>query len=1096
MPNVAAKLCVLVILLAAPAAIHAGLRPVHLRCEYAVDPAGIDVPQPRLSWVLEATHVNERGQKQTAYRVIVAGSRQKLDSGDGDLWDSGRVASDATVGVVYAGRPLASRARTHWKVQAWDGAGRSVGWSAPAQWSMGLLKKSDWGAKWIGDNKDLVNAEIEAKARLTIHSGYRTAPAKSPDVEKWVAIDLGRPQRFDRVRLFPAQPYNWHTDGPSLYFPVRFKIEAANQADFSDAKTVVDRTGAEQPQPRAGEAPVYAFEAVSARHVRLTITRLVQENEMISDAALAEMEVLDGERNVAQGAAVTALDSLEEPGWSKAFLVDGRTRSTPGEEVLEPAALLRKSFQLGAAVRSATAYVTARGLYELRINGSRVGERLLAPEWTSYHKRVQYQAYDVTPLLRPGANAIGATLGAGWYTGRVGLMPRRYLYGTRPQLLLRLEAVLADGRTVAVVSDESWRLSTDGPVRSSDILDGEVYDARKEMPGWDAPGFDDSGWRQAAADQGLGEAELVWQPNEPIRVMKEIVPVRRTQPKPGVYVFDIGQNIVGWCSFRFNGPAGATVTVRHAEMLNDDGTIYTANLRAAPQVDRFILRGGEPQNFEPHFTYHGFRYVELTGLADPPAADAVTGRVFYSSAPDAGSFETSSEFVNQLMRNIVWTQRANMESVPTDCPQRDERLGWMGDIQAFSQTAIFNMDMAGFLTKWLQDVHDDQAADGRFPDFAPNPTGGLPEPSFFGAPAWGDAGTVVPWRMYENYADRRIVEQHFEAARRWVDFIERNNPELLWNRERGNDYNDWLNGDTLILDRWPKTGGAVPKPVFATAFFAHSAELVSKMAAVLGRESESRRYRDLFERIKTAFNHAYVKADGGIEGDTQAGYALALNFNLLPEPLRAASARRMVDGFTRYEGHLSTGIQSTHRLMLELSRNGYVDEAYRLLNLRSFPSWGFMIENGATTIWERWDGYVKGRGFQNPGMNSFNHWAIGAVGEWMWRNIAGINPEEAAPGFKHFTIRPQPGGGLSWATCSYESIRGRIASAWRMENGTFTLKVTVPPNTTAEVYLPARDQQSASVRDSPAEARFLRMEDRAAVYAVGSGSYEFRSAGR
>jgi alpha-L-rhamnosidase len=1073
----------------------AGLVPADLRVEYRQDPLGVDVARPRLSWILQATDPNERGQRQTAYQVLVASSPELLRADKGDLWDSGKVASDQSIHVVYEGKPLGSRMFCHWKVRVWESGGKASGWSEPAKWSMGLLERSAWKAKWIGDDKDLVNAQIEAGASRTMHSGYRTGFAKSPDVRKWVAVDLGKPLRIDGVRLYPAQAYNWQPDGPSLYFPVRFRLEVANSAGFADAKTVADRTAEDYPQPGPGEPQLVRFAPVTARHVRLTITRLVQENELRSDAALAEMEVLSGDTNVARGAAVTALDSLDGPGWSKDYLVDGRTGPSAGEEVLLPALMLRKPFELSGKIRRATVYVTARGLYELRINGRRIGDHLLAPEWTSYLKRIQYQAYDVTGELRSGGNVIGALVGAGWYAGRIGLIQHRHIYGARPQLLLHLSVELADGRTETIASDGSWTMTTNGPIRSSDILDGELYDARKEMPGWDVPGFDAAAWRPVHSEEDLGDAKLVWQRNEPIRVVKELKPVKMTQPKPGVYVFDLGQNMVGWCRLKARGPAGTVLKLRHAEMLNDDGTIYTANLRSAPQIDRFVLRGQGDEVFEPHFTYHGFRYVELTGLPSAPAPDAILGRVFHSSSPDSGRFETSSALVNQLMSNIVWTQRGNMHSTPTDCPQRDERLGWMGDIQSFSQTAIFNMNMAGFFSKWIADVRDDQASDGRFPDFAPNPMTALKQDAFFGVPAWGDAGTIVPWRMYQNYADKRMIEEHFESARRWVDHIHGRNPNLLWENSRGNDYNDWLNADTLILAGWPKTGGMVPKPVFATAFFAHSTELVSKMAAVLGREEESKRYSTLFEQIKAAFNRAYVKPDGRIEGDTQAGYALALAFDLLPDDLRAKAAAHMIEGFRRYDGHLSTGIQASHRLMLALSRYGHLEEAYRLLNLRTFPSWGFMIENGATTIWERWDGYVKGRGFQNPGMNSFNHWALGAVGEWMWRNIIGINPDDDHPGYREFVLRSRPGGGLSWAKGAYDSIMGRIASEWRIEGGTFTWKIAVPPNTVATIYVPTKDAKSVKEDGKPAAeadgVRFVRVEDGAAVYRVGSGTYSF-----
>lgn len=908
------------------------LTPARLRVEYLENPLGLDVRQPRLQWILESP-AGVRSEKQTAYRVLVASSPEALKAGRGDLWDSGKVQSGESIHIAYAGKPLASRTRCYWKVRVWDRAGNPSPWSADALWTMGLLEKSDWSARWIGDSKPLV------------------------------------------------------------------------------------------------------------------------------DRSLAK--------------------SKEPP---------------------QPAVLLRKDFRLDRAPKRATLYATARGLYEVSLNGRRVGDRLLAPEWTSYRKRIQYQAYDVTPLLRGGANAAGAMLGAGWYAGRIGLFPGRAIYGDTPQLLFQLEIESAGGRRQVIVSDPSWRISTDGPVRSSDILDGETYDARKQLSGWDLPGFDDARWSAATPASGLGNQALVWQPNEPIRALRELKPLAVREPRPGVYVFDMGQNMVGWVVLRVAGKASETVTLRYAEMLNDDGTIYTANLRSAAQVDRFIPRGQGEEVFEPRFTYHGFRYVEVTGLAAAPNTTAMVGRVIHSSSPDTGAFETSSEYLNKLMSNIVWTQRANLYSTPNDCPQRDERLGWMGDIQAFSQTAIFNMDMAGFFTKWLKDVRDDQAADGQFPDFAPNPHTVLGDNLNFGVPAWGDAGVIVPWRVYQNYADLRLLGEHFGAARRWVDFIERQNPDLLWRQARHNDYNDWLNSDTIILENWPKKGGAVPNEVFATAFFAHSTALVAKMAAVLGRKTDADHYESLAARVREAFNRAYVRPDGMILGDTQAGYAFALNFRLLPEAVEQAALERMVDRFGPYQGHLSTGIQSTHRLMAELARFHRHDEAYRLLNLRTFPSWGFMVENGATTIWERWDGYVKGRGFQNPGMNSFNHWAFGAVGEWMWREIAGIHPDDAAPGYAHFFVRPRPGGGLTWARGSYDSIRGRIQTEWRVAEGGLTLKVQVPANTTATVWVPAAEAGGVTESGKPANQaaglRELGWRDGAAGFEVGSGEYVFRASWR
>ena len=438
-------------------------------------------------------------------------------------------------------------------------------------------------------------------------------------------------------------------------------------------------------------------------------------------------------------------------------------------------------------------------------------------------------------------------------------------------------------------------------------------------------------------------------------------------------------------------------------------------------------------------------------------------------------------------------------SAPTDCPQRTERFGFTGDIQAFSQTSMFNMDMAGFYTKWLRDVCDSQLDDGRFPNLAPHPADlqWLDWTRVEFAPAWSDAGTLIPWRVYENYADKRMLERHYESAKRWIEFIRGNNPDLLWQADRGGDYGDWLNGDMTSLSEFPHGISSVPKDVFATAFFARSTEIVAKMAKVLERNDDADKYGKLFDDIKNAFNRAYVAADGRIKGDTQAGYAFALRFNLLDEPMREKAVEHLLEAIKKYKGHTSTGIQATHRMMLELSRNGHHDEAWRLINLRSVPSWGHMVEQNATTIWERWDGRVAGRGFQDPNMNSFNHVAFGSVGEWVWRNIAGINPDEDHPGYKQFIIRPRPPHDLAWVKACYDSIRGPVVSEWNQKNDRFNLHVEIPANTTATVYVPVQKADSVSEGGRPTSkaegVKFLRMEDASAVYEVTAGLYDFQA---
>ncbi|MDK3160830.1 family 78 glycoside hydrolase catalytic domain [Kamptonema cortianum] len=661
-----------------------------------------------------------------------------------------------------------------------------------------------------------------------------------------------------------------------------------------------------------------------------------------------------------------------------------------------------------------------------------------------------------------------------------------------------------EGNLEYVHTDGDWKVCSGGPILSSDIFDGEVYDARKEFLGWDQPGFDDSSWtwtRDGGMEFSLNFGPVVAQMNEPIRITHDFAPVSVSEPQPGVYVLDMGQNMVGWVRaiFRKTKP-GQEIRLRHAEALNPDGTIYFANMRGASPIDTYICRGAGEEVFEPRFTYHGFRYVEVTGLDDQPRPEDFRGRVFHSDMAKVGALETSSELVNKIFHATQWTQYGNMHSTPTDCPQRDERLGWMGDIQVFSQTAIMNMDMAAFFRKFMQDVRDAQTMDGRFPDFAPHPHG--PENRFTANPGWADAGVIIPWRQWMNYGDRDLLEKHFEAMCRWIDCVDRISPDHLWrdfSTHTPLTYGDWLNSDTFLnlggKTGFPKGMGLLDKVVYATAFFGFSTRLLAQMAQALGKKEERKKYGKLAGQIARAFQKNFVKPDGKLHvrlsqeeraekiavgqsrrsrADVQAGYALALHFGLIPKALEPKSAKQMVAALKPFNGHMSTGIQTTLRLMLELSRFGYHKEAYDLLTKTTIPSWGYMIENGATTIWERWDGYDRDNGFQDPGMNSFNHYAIGAVGEWMYRVIGGIRPDEAAPGWKHFFIEPVPGGGLSHATCSYESIRGLIKTQWRIDSGTFHLQVTIPANCSATVILPGKKPRTQK---------------------VGSGQHEFQVCG-
>jgi alpha-L-rhamnosidase len=797
-----------------------------------------------------------------------------------------------------------------------------------------------------------------------------------------------------------------------------------------------------------------------------------------SEPAVWEMGLLERSDWAGQwmGLGEDALGDLEPPTGEK---FDEKARG------LAPSPYLRREFELEGAVRRARLYATARGVYELHLNGHKVGDDVLAPGWTDYHRRIQYQTYDVTEMVVEGLNALGGILGDGWFAGFYGMDPKRTgaHYGAHPQLLVQLDVEYDDGTRESIVSDDAWKSSL-GPIEFSDLLMGEFYDARKEMPGWDEPGFDDSEWVPVSL-QDIGDTLLVAEPNQPVKVTREIEAKEITQPAEGTYVFDLGQNMVGWVRLRVRGEAGNRVTLRHAEALNPDGTIYTANLRTARQTDSYVLKGEGEEVFEPHFTFHGFRYVEVTGYPGEPQLDSVTGCVVHSATLPSGSFECSNPMVNQLQNNIVWGQRGNFLSVPTDCPQRDERLGWMGDAQVFVHTACFNMDVSTFFTKWMVDVEDAQSPEGAFPDVAPL----LPDLSVLnlssGAPAWGDAGIIVPWTLYRNYGDTRLVDKHYDAMNRWMEYLREANPDLLRTERLGNNYGDWLS---------PK-GDHTPKDLLATAYWAYDARLMAEMAVAIERQDDARKYEELFRGIKDTFIEAYVSSDGRVKGDTQTCYTLALHMDLLPTDLRGAAAEYLVEAIEREDRHLSTGFVGVGYLCPVLTETGHTDVAYRLLNNRTFPSWGYTIRQGATTIWERWDGWTEENGFQSPNMNSFNHYSLGSVGEWLYRHVAGIDQEPRSSGYKHIVIHPHPGGDLTSARAEYDSVRGRIASEWEIDDDKLRLRVTIPANTTATVHVPAPDGAAITEGDYPLEqakdVELLRLEDGEAVVAVGSGRYEF-----
>jgi alpha-L-rhamnosidase len=747
---------------------------------------------------------------------------------------------------------------------------------------------------------------------------------------------------------------------------------------------------------------------------------------------------------------------------------------------MSPAPYLRRTFTTGRPITSARLYVTALGLYEARLNGHRVGDAVLTPGWTDYNQRICYQAYDVTGMLSEGDNVIGVILADGWYAGYLGFDAKRRgaHYGAEPELLAQLAITYADGSQEQVVTDQHWQAGT-GAIRHADLLMGERHDLRLDPPGWDVPGGPlAAGWHPVRC-RALDGRPVVADPGPPIRVTEDITPVVVTRDGDGRRIVDFGQNLSGWLRIRVDGPTGTMVRVRHGEMLNEDGSLYTENLRTARQADEFITSGG-PQTLEPRFTFHGFRYAEITGVPGELDATDVTARVVHSDIAATGAFSSSETWLNQLFHNIDWAQRGNFISVPTDCPQRDERLGWLADAQIFARTACYNRDVAAFFTKWLDDVADAQLPSGAFTDVAPRL--GMDQ---VGAPAWGDAGVIVPWTVWKMYADTGLLQRHFGPMTAWMDFLERANPGYLRSRELGNSYNDWL------------SPGAdhTPPELLATAYWAHDAALMAEIADVISRPDDAAVYRALWARIRSAFTDAFMSADGQISSGTQTAYVLALHMGLVPDELRTATGEHLVAAIRDAGWRLTTGITGVGYLLPTLSATGHADVAYRLLEQDVLPSWRYMISHGATTIWERWDGWTEERGFQSPRMNSFNHYALGSVGEWLYRYLLGIDQEPGTAGFGRLLLRPHPGGPVTQARGSYRSVRGPVTTSWERTGDRFSFRAELPPNVTATVCVPS--DRPADVRDAdggpPASVGHFPGAQGAseAIFRVGSGTHEF-----
>jgi len=772
---------------------------------------------------------------------------------------------------------------------------------------------------------------------------------------------------------------------------------------------------------------------------------------------------------------------LQKSDWQSKWIQPGYQEDT----LNQPSPLFRKKFTASKKIRSAFVYITAHGLYEAQINGQRVGDLFLTPGWTSYKKRLQYQVYDVANLLTTGLNAIGVTLGSGWYRGYIGFNDNNNYYGKDISLMLQLEITYTDGTMETIGSDESWKSST-GAIRSSEIYNGETIDHRQDKNGWALASYDDGAW-SGVKIASFSNDNLIAEFNEPIRKHETFKALRVFKTPKGEQVVDFGQNLVGWVVLKVKGNAGDKITISHAEVLDKSGNFYTDNLRAAKAQDAYILKGGEEEIFEPHFTFHGFQFIRVEGYPGELKPENVTAVTLYSDMKKTGSFKSSDVLINQLQHNIEWGQKGNFLDVPTDCPQRDERLGWTGDAQVFSRTASFNMNVDDFFAKWLKDIAADQTPTGAIPFVVPNVLG----ENAAASTGWADVSTIIPWNMYLAYGDKRILEAQYNSMKGWVEYMHGHSKNDLWNA--GFHFGDWLyyrpeddnDGRSAVTDKY----------LIAQCFYANSTQLLINAAKVLGNDQDVANYSALLQKIKEAFLKEYMTSNGRLVSGTQTAYVLALNFDMLPESLRAQAAERLVANVQSYDNHLTTGFLGTPYLCHVLSRFGHTDIAYKLLLQQTYPSWLYPVKMGATTIWERWDGLKPDSTFQTPGMNSFNHYSYGAIGDWMYRVVAGIDTYSDKPGYKHIRIMPHLGEGLTSAAADLETYYGPISSHWKKENGKLIFDVEIPCNTTATIAIPSTDAnmilENGKSLSSIKEIQSTGNDNGYVLLNVGSGKYHF-----
>ena len=1027
---------------------QASLTPVSLTCEYHDNPLGIQTTVPRLSWKFAATDAQARGEGQTAYEIQAAATPEALASGDELLWSTGKVESDASIQIPWAGKELTSRDRVFWHVRVWDEAGAESPWSGVAHFSVGLLQPGDWSAQWIGIDEEAPAAVpmdgewIWAGAPETVSS----PPAGTVYLRQTVLVEEGK--ELARVRLYAS------VDNRSSVYVNGERVGTAN--GFTSASEVV--VGPEFFHPGKNVLAIEGINDGDSPNPAGVLANL--ELVYAGDSTMRYVTSADW-RGATEPAEGWMLPDFDDSTWAPALVI-GVNGAGPWERISIPterrlpARYLRREFRTEQAITHATAYAVGVGYYEMYINGAKVGDRVLEPAVSDYRERVYYGTFDVTEMVREGRNAVGAIVGNGHFFAPRVADPITTLTFGLPRFICQLELEYEDGTVERIVSDESWKATNEGPIGANNIYDGEDYDATKDLGAWTEPAYYAGAWKDADVMETPGGV-LSPQMIEPQRVTLTIKPAAVDQVSPGVYVFDMGQNMVGWMRIKVQGPAGTKVQLRHAETINKDGTLNVANLRSAKVTDTYVLKGEGVEEYAPRFTYHGFRFVEVRGWPGTPTRDDLVGEVVHTDMPYHGRFLCSNELINAIKRNLNWGVRGNVRSMPTDCPQRDERMGWLGDIATESKAQSYDFMNANFYRKWLGDIRDAQNEAGSIPDVAP-PFWTLHNDNV----TWPAAYVIVPGWYEHQYDDLRLIADHYPTLRKWVLYMAQFLEDGIMPRDT---YGDWCvppERPELIHSEDPAR--KTPGPVLGTAYYYHMLRLLEGFADDLGKKADAKEYAKMAETCRKAFVREFYNADDHtFANGTQTASLLALSFGLVPEGDEGAVAARLADKImNEANGHIATGLVGGQWLMRTLCDYGYGDVAFTLATQEDYPSWGYMVRNGATTFWELWNGNTA-----DPAMNSHNHLMLsGDFGLWLYEYLAGIRNAKGSEAFARIEIRPYVLGDLTWVEAETETLRGKISVRWDKTDDAFTLKVTIPPNTTAEVALPVLTFANPVVREA------------------------------